>query len=77
MIRSSEYYLKEELILIEEPSPILNPVSEPIKEKFAERYKLHQYWPRKPRYVVRQYVEHFTKEGDTILDPFVGSGVTI
>lgn len=57
-------------------SPILNPVSGPIKGKFPERYKLHQYWSRKPWYVVRQYIEHFTKEGDTILDPFVGSGIT-
>jgi len=60
----------------EELSPILTPISEPIKGKFPERYKLHQYWSRKPWYVVRQYIEHFTNEGDTILDPFVGSGVT-
>ena len=68
MIRSLEYYIKEERgqISPEELSPILNPVSEPIKGKFAERYKLHQYWSRKPWYVVRQYIEHFTKEGDNL-----------
>lgn len=76
MIRSLEYYLKEEPVRTEEPSSILEPIPEPIKGKFAERYKLHQYWSRKPWYVVRQYIEHFTNEGDTILDPFVGSGVT-
>ncbi len=78
MIRSLEYYLEEKIgqTTPEELSPILNPIPEPIKGKFPERYKLHQYWSRKPWYVVRQYIEHFTKEGDTILDPFVGSGVT-
>ena len=78
MIRSLEYYLKEEMgqTTHEELSPILNPISEPIKGKFPERYKLHQYWSRKPWYVVRQYIEHFTKESDAILDPFVGSGIT-
>lgn len=40
MIRSLEYYLKEEMdqTTREELSPILNPISEPIKGKFAERY---------------------------------------
>ena len=78
MIRSLEYYLKEEMgqTTPEELSPILEPISEPIKGKFPVRYKLHQYWLRKPWYVIRQYIEHYTKEGDRILDPFVGSGVT-
>jgi len=78
MIRSLEYYLEDEIgqTTPEEVSPILEPISEPIKGKFAERYKLHQYWSRKPWYVVRQYIERFTKEGDIILDTFVGSGVT-
>ena len=44
--------------------------------RFEERYKLHQYWARKPWYVIRRCIEHFTKEGDVILDPFVGSGIT-
>ena len=54
----------------------LQPIARPKKGRFPERYKLHQYWSRKPWYVVRRYIELFTKEGDTILDPFVGSGVT-
>lgn len=44
--------------------------------RFRERYKLHQYWARKPWYVVKRCIEHFTKEGDIVLDPFIGSGVT-
>jgi DNA modification methylase len=54
----------------------LQPISRPKRGRFPERYKLHQYWSRKPWYVVRRYIELFTKEGDTIIDPFVGSGVT-
>jgi len=68
MIRSLEYYLEEERgqTTPEELSPILEPISEPLKGKFPVRYKLHQYWSRKTWYVVRQYIEHFTKEDDTI-----------
>ncbi|MBA7489747.1 hypothetical protein ES702_00281 [subsurface metagenome] len=45
-------------------------------ERFQERYKLHQYWARKPWYIVKECIERFTKPGDIILDPFVGSGIT-
>ena len=44
--------------------------------RFQERYKLHQYWARKPWYVVKRCIERFSDVGDTILDPFCGSGVT-
>lgn len=40
-------------------------------------YLLHKYWARKPWYFVKQCIEHFTRPGDTILDPFCGSGVTL
>jgi len=39
-------------------------------------YLMHKYWARKPHNVVREYIEHYSKEGDIVLDPFVGSGVT-
>ena len=60
----------------EYPKSNLRPVKAPFRGRFPERYKIHQYWSRKPWYVVRYYIEHFTKEGDVILDPFCGSGVT-
>ena len=37
---------------------------------------MHRYWARKPHNVVSEYIEHYSKEGDIVLDPFAGSGVT-
>ena len=39
-------------------------------------YLMHKFWARKPHNVVAKYIEHYSKKGDIILDPFVGSGVT-
>ena len=39
-------------------------------------YLMHKYWARKPRNVVAEYINHYSKEGDIVLDPFAGSGVT-
>lgn len=39
-----------------------------------QHYMLHKYWGRKPHNLVRDYIELFTKTGDTVLDPFMGSG---
>jgi len=39
-------------------------------------YRMHKYWSRKPYNVIADYIKHYTKEGDIILDPFCGSGVT-
>lgn len=38
---------------------------------------MHKYWARKPYNVVAKYIEYYTNKGDTVLDPFVGSGVTV
>lgn len=38
-------------------------------------YMMHKYWGRKPANVVQEYINHYTDEGDTVLDPFMGSGV--
>ncbi len=40
-------------------------------------YMMHKYWGRKPHNVVSDYIKNYTNEGDTVLDPFMGSGVTI
>ncbi len=40
-------------------------------------YLMHKYWGRKPHNVVSHYIKNFTKEYDTILEPFMGSGVTV
>ena len=39
-------------------------------------YLMHKYWARKPHNVVSEYIKHYSKEGDIVLDPFSGSGVT-
>lgn len=39
-------------------------------------YEMHKYWARKPDNVVAEYIEHYSRKGETVLDPFSGSGVT-
>lgn len=39
-------------------------------------YLMHKYWARKPHNVVAEYIKTYSKEGEIVLDPFVGSGVT-
>ena len=45
-------------------------------QKSAPRYSMHMYFTRRPFNVVREYIKHFSNPGDTVLDPYVGSGVT-
>lgn len=40
-------------------------------------YAMHKYWSKKPPNVVSYFIQKYSEEGDIILDPFVGSGVTI
>ncbi|GFD80401.1 hypothetical protein KUL118_32630 [Tenacibaculum sp. KUL118] len=42
-----------------------------------KHYLMHKYWGRKAHNIVRQYIEFYTNENQTILDPFMGSGVTV
>ena len=37
---------------------------------------MHVYWSKKPHTAIRQYVRHYTRPGDIVLDPFCGSGGT-
>lgn len=46
-------------------------------QTWPARYKLHKYWGRKPANVVSKYVEFFSNPNDVVLDPFMGSGVTV
>jgi len=39
-------------------------------------YNMHVYWSKKPHTAIRQYVRHYTRPGDIVLDPFCGSGGT-
>ncbi len=44
--------------------------------KSAAIYNMHVYWSKKPHQAIRQYIRHYTKPGDIVLDPFCGSGGT-
>ncbi len=49
----------------------------PAERQGAKRhYGVHPYFTRRSFNVVRRYVEHYSREGDRVLDPFGGSGVT-
>ncbi len=49
----------------------------PATRQGAKRhYGVHPYFTRRPYNVVRQYLLHYSREGDYVLDPFGGSGVT-
>ena len=57
----------------------LEPISEfiePFKRKSKIHYGFHGYFTTQPFNVVAAYINHFSKIGDLIIDPFCGSGVT-
>lgn len=77
--------MKESFLLAErgisekkyDPSePLCTSINSPSKDNIIRMYKIHKYWARKPWYVVSEYIKHFTSEGECVLDPFCGSGVT-
>ena len=39
-------------------------------------YNMHTYSSKKPHEAIRAYIRHYTAHGDTVLDPFAGSGGT-
>ena len=55
--------------------PIETPI--PAERQSAKRhYGVHPYFTRRPYNVVASYIQHYSKQGDKVLDPFGGSGVT-
>jgi len=46
------------------------------RQEDARHYGVHPYFTRRPANVVRAYIERYSKEGDVVLDPFGGTGVT-
>ena len=45
--------------------------------RHSAMYLMHKYWARKPSNVVNEYIQAYSREDDTVLDPFNGSGVTV
>jgi adenine-specific DNA methylase len=57
----------------------INPISEKItadRQSAKRYYGVHPYFTRRPYNVVKEYILRYSSEGDRILDPFGGSGVT-
>jgi hypothetical protein len=57
----------------------IEPILESIpaaRQEDARHYGVHPYFTRRPANVVRAYVERYSREGDVVLDPFGGTGVT-
>lgn len=53
------------------------PFDQPITTtKATAIYNMHTYWSKKPHDAIQQYIRHYTKSGDIVLDPFCGSGGT-
>ncbi|MDD4111247.1 MAG: DNA methyltransferase [Clostridia bacterium] len=46
-------------------------------ESYTGLYALHKYWGKKPFNIMADFIEKFTQKGDIVLDPFLGSGVSI
>jgi DNA modification methylase len=56
-----------------------NPIDAPVpadRQGARRHYGVHPYFTRRPYNVVRRYVQHYSRQGDRVLDPFGGSGVT-
>lgn len=57
---------------------LITPITDNIRaQSHPAHYMMHKYWGRKPHNVVRDYILNYTKPGDIVLDPFMGSGVSI
>ncbi|GHS92709.1 hypothetical protein FACS1894139_04500 [Planctomycetales bacterium] len=56
--------------------PLLNEI--PVKKQAAKRhFGCNAYFTRQTWNVVRDYINNFSKQGDLVLDPFGGSGITL
>lgn len=55
---------------------IKDKIVSPKPDPFIPMYRIHKYWARKPWFIVKEYIENFSKPCETVLDPFCGSGVT-
>lgn len=54
--------------------PIL-PAIPAARQEDARHYGVHPYFTRRPANVVREYVQRYSRPGDTVLDPLGGTGV--
>lgn len=57
-------------------SPKIKEITHKAKS-YTGLYALHKYWGKKPYNIMSDLVKKFTKEKDIVLDPFLGSGVSV
>ncbi len=74
----TEQHLKQRGKLGNTPPETPVAFTQSIKVKRTTKiFNMHGYWSKKPHDAIRQYIRHYTRPGDLILDPFCGSGGTI
>lgn len=72
-----EEHLKEKPYNAETDAYNVPAFDKPIEStKATAIYNMHTYWSKKPHDAIREYIRHYTKDGDLVLDPFCGSGGT-
>src|SRR4030067_887320 len=47
-----------------------------VAKHYTPMYLMHKFWARKSPNVVSEYIKHYSRENEIVLDPFAGSGVT-
>ncbi len=74
-VRSFCIRRESHVVRVQEPStPYLSPIV--IGSKSSPVYNAHTYHTKVPPEVIEQFILQFTRPGDTVLDPFCGSGMT-
>lgn len=46
-------------------------------KSYTGLYALHKYWGKKPYNIMADFIKKYTSPGEIVLDPFLGSGVSI
>lgn len=46
-------------------------------ESYKGLYAMHKYWGKKPFNIMADFIKKYTNEGEIVLDPFCGSGVSV
>ncbi|MEM2899930.1 MAG: DNA methyltransferase [Thermoplasmata archaeon] len=56
----------------------ITPIEKPVVAKVhSPIYLMHRYFARRPHNLFQALISHYTREGEIILDPFLGGGVTV
>lgn len=46
-------------------------------KSYTGLYALHKYWGKKPYNIMQDFIKKYTSHNEIVLDPFLGSGVSI